>query len=133
MFYCEIFNILFSHQNEDIGRFSNLHWCTFKTIFAKIRQTRATPFLLKRKICPEFDRQRRLEISWAWQGTPISHEKRNKLLILKLVVRRQWLRIIVYSFAYIYKWEDSIWGRSYWTEGYHPSFLVLLLVFPGDS
>ena len=30
MFWCEIFNILFSYEDEDIDRFSNLHYCTFK-------------------------------------------------------------------------------------------------------
>ena len=30
MFPCEIFNILFSHEDENIDRFSNLHWCFFK-------------------------------------------------------------------------------------------------------
>ena len=29
MFECGIFNILFSDEDEDIGRFSNLHYCTF--------------------------------------------------------------------------------------------------------
>ena len=28
--FYEIFNILFSYEDKDIGRFSNLHWCTFK-------------------------------------------------------------------------------------------------------
>ena len=27
---CEIFRVLFSHERNHIGRFSNLHWCTFK-------------------------------------------------------------------------------------------------------
>ena len=30
MFSCELFNILFSYEDEDIGGFSNLHQCTFK-------------------------------------------------------------------------------------------------------
>ena len=30
VFWCEIFNILFSYQEEYNGRFSNLHCCTFK-------------------------------------------------------------------------------------------------------
>ena len=34
MVWCEIFNILFSYENEDTDRFSNLDQCTFKTIRA---------------------------------------------------------------------------------------------------
>ena len=30
MFLFEIFNILFSYEDEDIGKFSDLHQCTFK-------------------------------------------------------------------------------------------------------
>ena len=30
VFSYEIFGILFSCKDKDIGRFSNLHWCTFK-------------------------------------------------------------------------------------------------------
>ena len=37
MFQCEIFNILFSCEDEDIGRFSNLHWCTFKSSNASVK------------------------------------------------------------------------------------------------
>ena len=29
MFQCEIFNILFSYEDKDFGRFSNLDQCTF--------------------------------------------------------------------------------------------------------
>ena len=38
MFLCEIFNILFSYEDKDIGRFSNLHQCTFNvdSLFCKI-------------------------------------------------------------------------------------------------
>ena len=32
MFQCEIFNILFSYEDEDTARFSNLLQCTFKNI-----------------------------------------------------------------------------------------------------
>ena len=33
VFYCEIFNILFSYDNEDIGRFLNLHYFSFKNFY----------------------------------------------------------------------------------------------------
>ena len=35
VFQCEIFDILFSCKNEDIDKFSNLHWCTFKLALPK--------------------------------------------------------------------------------------------------
>ena len=36
MFQCEIFDILFSYKDEDNGRFSNLHWCSFNLEIAFI-------------------------------------------------------------------------------------------------
>ena len=36
-FYCEVFNKLFSYEDEDIGRISNLYWCTFKGRFIKVQ------------------------------------------------------------------------------------------------
>ena len=33
VFSCEIFNILFSYDHENISRFSNLHCCTFKDFY----------------------------------------------------------------------------------------------------
>ena len=33
MFKCEIFNILFSYKDENVGRVSNLHQCIFKEKF----------------------------------------------------------------------------------------------------
>ena len=35
MFYGGIFNILLLYEDEDIGRFSNLHKCTFNVKFLK--------------------------------------------------------------------------------------------------
>ena len=29
---CEVFRVMLSYKHEHIGRFSNLHWYTFKTI-----------------------------------------------------------------------------------------------------
>ena len=31
MLYCEIFGILFSFEDKDLGRFSNIQYCTFKS------------------------------------------------------------------------------------------------------
>ena len=47
MFYREIFNILFSYKDKDIGRFSNLHQCTFKDIHWEKAPSNETPTLSK--------------------------------------------------------------------------------------
>ena len=43
VFQCEIFDISFSYEDEDIGRFSNLYKCTFnlqKFLFTFLSMTR---------------------------------------------------------------------------------------------
>ena len=37
VFYSEVFSRLFSYEDEDIGRISNLYWCTFKARFIKVQ------------------------------------------------------------------------------------------------
>ena len=46
VFQSEIFNMFFSYEDGDIGRFSDLHWCTFHEQFS-ICEDHAKPLKLK--------------------------------------------------------------------------------------
>ena len=54
MFSCEIFTILLSYEDENIGRFSNLHQCTFKFCKSQDGQKQSFAYSLQNRCSQKF-------------------------------------------------------------------------------
>ena len=50
MFQCEIFSILFSYEDKDFGRSSNLHWCTFNIDLVRVDRVQVNERRIKKRL-----------------------------------------------------------------------------------
>ena len=62
MFKCKIFNILFSYEDNEIGRFSSLHLCTFKYFWSLLCRIRRLNHYLRFYF-------RKPKIEWTWTNS----------------------------------------------------------------